>query len=145
MNFPAIRLLGYPAVLASLVFLGVACGGDAPPATREVTAWRKLGTWSGQGPISTDPFISDTGTLRLHWETRSESAPGKGFFKVTVFSDVSGRPLLVAVDHQGTGMDTIYVNEDPRPFYLGIESAHLEWSVSVDEAIPAIATDPVRP
>ena len=95
--------------------------------------------------MSTEPFISDTGTLRLQWETRNERAPGKGVFQITVYSDVSGRPLVLAVDHRGIGGDTVYVNEDPRPFYLGIESAGVEWTISVDEAIPATATDPVRP
>jgi hypothetical protein len=146
LNYRSIRLLGYQifaAVTLSLLF--EACGGQPKPTTRDVQAWRKLGSWSGHGPISTEPFISDTGTLRLQWETRNEAAPGKGVFQITVYSDVSGRPLVLAVDHRGIGSNTVYVNEDPRPFYLGIESADLEWSVAVDEAIPATATDPVRP
>ena len=148
--YPAIRLLGYQILVAACLAaaLGVlfeACGGKPKPATREVQAWRKLGSWSGHGPISTEPFISDTGTLRLQWETRNEAAPGKGVFQITVYSDVSGRPLVLAVDHQGIGSNTVYVNEDPRPFYLGIESADVEWSISVDEAIPATATDSVGP
>jgi hypothetical protein len=137
-------MAGLLLVTAGLL-LATSCGGDPKPTTREVTAWRKLGTWSGGGPIATGPFISDTGTLRLVWETRNEKVPGKGVFQLTVYSDVSGRPLVLAVDHRGVGGDTVYVNEDPRPFYLGIESTNVEWSVSVDEAIPAIATEPVRP
>jgi hypothetical protein len=146
LNDRAIRLLGYQVVMeATLGLLVEACGDKPQPVTRDVQAWRKLGSWTGRGPISTEPFISDTGTLRLQWETRNEAAPGRGVFQITVYSDVSGRPLVVAVDHRGAGGSTVYVNEDPRPFYLGIESADLEWSVSVDEAIPATATDPVRP
>ena len=132
-------------ILATLGLLFEACGGKPKPVTREVQAWRKLGSWSGHGPISTEPFISDTGTLRLQWETRNEAGPGKGVFQITVYSDVSGRPLVLAVDHRGIGGNTVYVNEDPRPFYLGIESADVEWSISVDEAIPATATDSVGP
>jgi hypothetical protein len=144
--FPAIRSLGYQIfVAAALGLLFEACGGQPKPTTRDVQAWRKIGSWSGHGPISTEPFISDTGTLRLQWETRNETSTGKGVFQLTVYSDLSGRPLVLAVDHRGIGSNTVYVNEDPRPFYLGIESADLEWSISVDEAIPATATDPVRP
>jgi hypothetical protein len=132
-------------VAAGLSLLLGACGSQPKATTREVQAWRKLGSWSGHGPISTEPFISDTGTLRLEWETRNEAAPGKGVFQITVYSDVSGRPLVLAVDHRGVGGNTVYVNEDPRPFYLGIESEGLEWSITADEAIPATATDPVRP
>jgi hypothetical protein len=144
--YPAIRLLGYQIfVAAALGLLFEACEGKPKPTTRDVQAWRKIGSWSGHGPTSTEPFISDTGTLRLQWETRNETSPGKGVFQLTVYSDLSGRPLVLAVDHRGIGSNTVYVNEDPRPFYLGIESADLEWSISVDEAIPATATDPVRP
>ena len=146
LNYRAILLLGCQLfAVASLSLLVEACGGQPKPTTRDVQAWRKIGTWSGHGPTSTEPFISDTGTLRLHWETRNETSPGKGVFQLTVYSDLSGRPLVLAVDHRGIGSNTVYVNEDPRPFYLGIESADLEWSILVDEAIPATATDPVRP
>ena len=146
MNYRAIRLLGYQLfVAAALSLLFEGCSGKPKPTTRDVQAWRKLGSWSGHGSISTEPFISDTGTLRLQWETRNEAAPGKGVFQITVYSDVSGRPLVLAVDHRGIGGNTVYVNEDPRPFYLGIESEGLEWSITADEAIPATTTEPVRP
>jgi hypothetical protein len=52
-------------------------------------------------------------------------------------SAVSGRRLLVAVDHRGAGGDTTYINEDPRGFHLEIESAGLDWSLDVSEGIPA--------
>src|SRR5262245_52133174 len=55
----------------------------SPPSPPQPTVvWRKLGSWSGHGSTQTDPFISDTGSLRLHWETRDETAPGTGFFRV---------------------------------------------------------------
>ena len=90
--------------------------------------------------MQTDAFISDTGSMRLRWETRNESAPGQGFFRVTVHSDVSGRPLIEAVDVQGVGSATTYVTEDPRPFFLAVESANLDWSVSAEEAVAATRT-----
>ena len=146
LSSPAIGSLDCQVLLvAGLVLLAPACRSEPKPSTRAVTAWRALGSWSGSGPTATEPFISDTGTLRLRWEARNERAPGTGVFKIMVYSDVSGRPLVLAVDHRGPGEATTYVNEDPRPFYLGIESVNLEWSVSVDEAIPATVTDRVRP
>jgi hypothetical protein len=75
--------------------------------------------------------------LRLHWETRNETPHGSGSFRVTVHSEVSGRPLLVAVDHQGVGQDTVYVNEDPREFYLVVDSGDLDWKIVVDEGFPS--------
>ena len=87
--------------------------------------------------MQTEPFISDTGSLRLRWETRNETAPGAGTFRVTLHSDVSGRPLLVAVDKRGEGRDTAYVTEDPRSFFLAVESANLDWTVAAEEGVAA--------
>jgi hypothetical protein len=120
-----------------LVALVAASCGEPPPAHLPTVVWRKLGSWSGRGPMQTEPFISDTGSLRLRWETRNETAPGAGTFRVTLHSDVSGRPLLVAVDTRGEGHDTAYVTEDPRSFFLAVESAYLDWSVAAEEGIAA--------
>ena len=87
--------------------------------------------------MQTDPFISDTGSLRLRWETTNEAAPGSGSFRVTVHSDVSGRPLILAVDARGVGRDTAYVIEDPRSFFLAVESANVDWTVAADEGVAA--------
>ena len=90
--------------------------------------------------------------LRLRWETRNPGSRGAGApgadgpsvaaFRVTVHSAVSGRPLVVAVDHHGVGQDTAYVNEDPREFYLVVDSSDIDWNLAVDEGIPA--TMPTR-
>jgi hypothetical protein len=126
------------------VLMGVAlpcvtasCGGDVPRARTPTVVWRKLGSWSGRGSMQTDPFISDTGSLRLRWETRNEPTPGTGIFRVTLHSDVSGRALVVAVDARGVGHDTTYVSEDPRPFFLAVESANLDWTVEAEEGVAA--------
>ena len=95
--------------------------------------------------MQTEPFISDTGSLRLRWETSREAAPGTGAFRVTLHSDVSGRPLLVAIDVRGVGRDTTYVTEDPRPFFLAVESANLDWTVEADEAVAATAPPSKKP
>jgi hypothetical protein len=87
--------------------------------------------------MQTEPFISDTGALRLRWETSHEAAPGTGIFRVTVHSDVSGRSLVLAVDVRGVGRDTTYVNEDPRSFFLAVESANLDWTVAAEEGVAA--------
>ena len=88
--------------------------------------------------MQTEGFISN-GSLRVVWETRNEAAPNAGTFDVTVHSGVSGRPLVQAVEQRGVGRGTAYVSEDPRDFYLLIESSNLDWSVRVDEAIGAMA------
>jgi len=136
---PITKLPNYPItkfLLLVLSLVAASCGKVAEPRQEDLVVWRPLGTWSGAGPTQTGPFISDTGTLRLRWETRNPGSP-KAAFKVTVHSDVSGRPLLVAVDHKGAGHDTTYVYEDPRPFFFVVESADLEWTLSADEPVAA--------
>lgn len=108
-----------------------------PPAGRDIIVWHTLGSWSGDGLLQTDPFESDTGVLRVNWETRSKAAPSEGTLRISVHSAVSGRHLARIVDHRGAGRDTAYLNEDPRGFYLVIESVGVDWAVEVAEGIPA--------
>jgi hypothetical protein len=130
------------AVAASLA---LSCGAPPPPSSsRTLVVWQTLGSWAGRGLLQTDAFESSSGMLRVKWEARNESAPGAGTLKVGVYSAVSGRHLLDAVDHRGAGGDIAYVNEDPRGFFLLIESADLEWSVEVAEGIHARARDTAR-
>jgi hypothetical protein len=137
-DYPASRLLlilAFGAILAG-------CREQSKPPSTDIVAWKPLGSWSGHGVMQTEAFISDTGSLRITWETRNEAVPGKGVFTVALHSGVSGRPLLDAVSHQGPGRDVAYVTEDPREFFLVIESLNLDWSVSVDEGFPATRAQP---
>ncbi|OFW42844.1 MAG: hypothetical protein A3J29_02350 [Acidobacteria bacterium RIFCSPLOWO2_12_FULL_67_14b] len=132
------------AILPSLLLVaaaGVLAGCHAPPPpAEEITIWQRRGAWMGRGLTQTEPFIGDTGFLRLTWE--AHGAPNAGAFKITVHSDVSGRPLLVAVDRRGPGRDVTYVTEDPRAFFLVIESEDLDWSVEVAEGLSGTRTLP---
>lgn len=143
-------VVGISAILPLLLVVAAgcviaACRAQAPP-TEDITIWQRRGTWTGRGPTQTEPFISETGLLRLTWEAHGSqgSVPDAGTFLITVHSDVSGRPLLVAVDRHGPGNDVTYVTEDPRSFFLVIESEDLDWSVDVDEGLPATRTPPRR-
>ena len=126
-------------VLAGAAFFNVSCRDAAPRARTPTIVWRPLGSWSGRGSMQTDPFLSDTGSLRLRWATRNEAAPGTGTFRVTVHSDVSGRSLVVAIDARGAGGDVAYVSEDPRSFFLAVESANVDWTLAADEGVAATA------
>lgn len=97
--------------------------------------WRPVDAWSGQGDTQTDSFNIESGTWRIKWDTRNETVPGQGTFRVEVHSAVSGRPLAVAVDHRGIGHGIGYVTEDPRLFDLVIQSRNVDWSISVEEAV----------
>ena len=112
---------------------------QAPKAAAKppTVGWRPIASFSGRGDSQTESFNIESGQWRIKWVTRNETAPEAGTFKVTVHSAVSGRPLMLAVDHRGAGHDTAYVNEDPRLYHLVIESANVDWSVSIEESVYA--------
>jgi len=49
---------------------------------------------------------------------------------------------MTAVDHIGVGRDVAYVSEDPRAFFLVIESSGIDWAVSVEEGVVGEQEDP---
>jgi hypothetical protein len=104
-----------------------------------LVGWRPIGTWSGRGNTQTDSFNIESGQLRIKWDTKNETAPGAGTFRVMVHSAVSGRPIALAVEHRGAGRDTAYVTDEPRLYHLVIESSEVDWTVVVEEAVTAAA------
>ena len=125
----------WPAPLLLLVLLFAACKSSKLPQPAQATGWRPAGAWSGRGNSQTESFDIGSGQFRIKWETSHESTPGSGQFRVTVRSGVSGRPLAVAVDYHGVGHNVAYVTDDPRPYYLEIESQGVDWSIRVEEAV----------
>ena len=115
-----------------------ACGPSPPPPSTHVAVTRPAGSWNGTGSM-TIGFNSDSGRFRVRWQTRQgQFAPG-GTFKLTVHSAVSGRPIQAIADHSGEGSGATDVADDPRPYNFMVESANLEWSISVDEVLAAPA------
>jgi hypothetical protein len=120
-------------ILAALLLS--ACGPDPKPNARAVlVGWRPIQSWSGHGDMQTESFNIESGQWRIKWATSNENPPGLGSFRVTVHSAVSGRPLVVAVEHRGTGRGIAYVNEDPRLYHLVVESKGVDWSVAVEDS-----------
>jgi hypothetical protein len=117
------------------------CRSGPPPPPTEVVIWRPVGSWSGRGNSQTETFTSDTGGFRVRWETRNEARPGAGRLRVVFRSGDSGREIIDAVDVRGVGRDTEEVSaERPRWYYLTIESADVDWTVTVDERISGQVT-----
>lgn len=129
------------SLFITLVLCAAACRKapqpDAPP--KEVVVWKEVGSWSGRGNLQTESFTSDTGGFRVRWQTRNESRPGAGRLKVTFRSGDSGRPIIEAVDVRGVGEDSEEVADNVRWYFLTIESADVEWRVSVDERLHGTA------
>jgi hypothetical protein len=100
--------------------------------------WRSVGSWSGHGNRQTESFTSDSGALRVKWETKVPAdGSADGTFRVTAHSAISGRVLQQVVDERGTGSGVDYVSQDPHVFYMSVESAGVEWKFSVEEGIAA--------
>jgi hypothetical protein len=93
--------------------------------------------------MQTESFISDTGQLRLRWQTSNPRGTTPGIFKVTLHSAVSGRPLLDPIERRGVHADEAVIFEDPRSFFLVIEPTNLDWTLSVEEGVPAMTREPV--
>jgi hypothetical protein len=131
----------------AFAFLALATGCRASsspqsgPALTDVVVWKTVGSWSGRGNRQTETFTSDTGGFRVRWETKNAARPGAGHLHVIFRSGDSGREIIDAVDVRGEGRDTEEVSaERPRWYYLTIDSADVEWTVTVDERIDAQAS-----
>ena len=136
------------AIVLATSSMALGCAAaPAQPVAKEVVIWKNLGEWSGRGDTQTESFVGLTGALRMHWQTKNESTAGAGRFRMILHSAISGRDLQVTVDETGPGEGTEYTAEDPRVFYITIESANLDWSFTVEEAMfgsqaPATTTSP---
>jgi hypothetical protein len=123
-------------LLITVVLTMASCQSQPQAAPRQAAVgWRHIDSWSGHGNTQTDSFNIGSGQWRIKWETSNEKVPGKGTFRVIVHSLVSGRFVVTAVDHVGVGQDIAYVAEEPRQFFLVIESSNIDWKVSVDEGV----------
>ena len=117
-----------------------ACG--APPAPNDSTSqgtiqWEPITEWSGHGEQQLDSFLSDSGALRIEWEAkRMAGATAPGSLKIVVHSAISGRPLAASVvDQRGEGKGTAYFSEEPRVFFLDVNSEGLDWKIVVSERV----------
>lgn len=110
-------------------------GCTSPPASTPplVSVTRQVGAWSGRGTTTVGDVNSDTGRLRITWQTTNESPAGGGRFKLTLRSGVSGRTIAVVADHAGVGTGTVETDEGPRTYDFLVESANLDWSFRVEE------------
>jgi hypothetical protein len=133
-----------PVLLIATLAL-VACREQHPAEKHTRILWKPVGSWSGHGNTQTDSFEMEAGNWRVKWETHNPKDPKAGEFRVAVHSAISGRPLETAVEHRGDGRDIAYVDEDPRVFFLVIDSKDLDWSVTVEERLVAETAGPGSP
>jgi hypothetical protein len=131
------------AAVVAMALVASACGARTEPARAPAqtrVGWRQLGTWSGRGNAQTGSFTSDTGALRVRWEATAPQADppvevAVPAFRVAAHSAISGRLLQPVVEHAGAGRGVGYVQQDPHVFFMVVESSHLNWTLTVEEAI----------
>lgn len=112
----------------------VGCHASAKPnPAHTVFAWEPVASWSGNADYQTDSFNIGTGQWRIKWEARNQPAASGGSFRIDVHSSVSGRFVMTSVNHQGAGQGVAYVAEDPREFFLVVQSTGVNWKVAVEQ------------
>lgn len=126
------------------ILVAVSCRDVPKTVDKEVLVWRPVNTWTGHTNLQTESFPGESGAFQVHWESKPLREAPAAIFKVTLHSAVSGRPLVVAVEHPGAGKDTAYVVEDPREFYLVIEGQGTAWSVTLEEGLRATKREVVK-
>ena len=122
-------------LLALCALAACGCGNRKTVPKQKEIGWRPVASWSGRGHTQTESFPMENGQWRIRWETRDEQRPKEGTFRVIVNSSISGRFVEIAVEHKGAGSGIAYVAEDPRLFFLVIESSSIDWKVAVDEGV----------
>ena len=114
-------------------FVLAGCGSTASEPQPIVAVTRTVGAWSGRGTRTVGDVPSETGRIRIHWQTTNESPAGAGLFKLTLRSAISGRTIGIVADHNGTGAGMAEYDEGPRTYDFLVESANVDWSFRVEE------------
>ncbi|HEY7169517.1 MAG TPA: hypothetical protein VH417_01650 [Vicinamibacterales bacterium] len=104
------------------------------PVGAEAVSWQPLGAWSGTGSSQSESFIGNTGAFRVRWEAKASGAR-PGDLRIALHSAVSGRPIVTAVDVHGAGKGESVVSDDPRVYYVQVDSSNLEWRFTVEEGV----------
>jgi hypothetical protein len=123
-------VLAFVASIVGLVITGCTRQPSDPKPIVAVT--RTVGSWEGRGTTTVGDVPTETGRIRIHWETTNETAPG-GTFKLTLRSAISGRTIGIVADHRGAGSGTVDFDEGPRTYDFLVESANIDWRFHVEE------------
>ncbi len=123
--------------LAGLTALLLVQGCSPPPSQPQpiVAVTRTVGSWQGRGTRTVGDVPSETGRIRIHWQTTNESPAGSGTFKLTLRSAISGRTIGIVTEATGTSAGTAAFDEGPRTYDFLVESANVDWTFRVEETL----------
>ncbi len=123
--------------LAIVCLAGCGSPAERPEQPPEPVSWTPVAEWSGRGNRQTETFTMFQHLWRLRWEATAGSSDIPPTLRVTVHSADSGRLLDAPLDERGAGSGIVEIVEEPRQFYLTIESTGLEWTLAVEDSVPA--------
>ena len=131
---PSLMTRWCPALAGLFLLLLFQNCSPAPSEPQPIVAvTRTVGSWSGRGTRTVGDVPSETGRIRIHWETANESPAGAGTFKLTLRSAISGRTIGIVADTRGTGAGMAEYDEGPRTYDFLVESANVDWAFRVEE------------
>ena len=130
----------YPALAGFTALLLFQDCSPAPSQPQPIVAvTRTVGSWQGRGTRTVGDVPSETGRIRIHWQTTNESPPGRGTFKLTLRSAISGRTIGVVADVTGTSAGMADFDEGPRTYDFLVESSNVDWTFRVEETLGEFA------
>jgi hypothetical protein len=125
---------GVFVIIVSFVLASALSCRSKPSETQPiVSVTRPVGSWEGRGTATVGDVTSETGRIRITWQTSNESPAGAGAFKLTLRSAISGRTIGIVADHKGVGAGTAEYDEGPRTYDFLVESTNVDWTFKVEE------------
>lgn len=104
---------------------------EGRPSTA-ATTWWLVKEWSGNGIKQTESFSITGREFRVVWKSSNEPFPNAGVLQIYVHN-AAGELITLAANKQGVGEDTSHVRSRPGEHYLMINSANVDWKISVEE------------
>lgn len=102
-----------------------------PVEPARLSAWRPIGTWTGDGSSETERFTTAGSEWRITWRTTGD--PRKVCALGIYVYDSAGTFVALAALRQGVGSDTSYVRAEPGEYYLSVISCASDWEIAVED------------
>lgn len=103
---------------------------EPPPRDLE---WTKVKGWKGSGTKTTERFTVSGPEWRIAWAGAREVFPGAGILQIFVYRS-DGELVELAANKVGPGADVSYVQSGPGEYYLMVNSANLDWEITVSDS-----------
>ena len=103
-----------------------------PAAAPAAPQWAVVASWRGSGMKETESFAVANREWRVRWKTGSEPFANAGILQLFVYNQ-DGQMVGLAANQQGPGEDVSYVRAPPGRYYIKINSANIDWNISVED------------